>query len=137
MGNKGESTLKKTNKKGFTLVELVVVVAVLLILAAIAIPTVINLVDDARESANEANAQAIETAIKYADAQNEIGTVTYTYVKDALSASGINLEVIEENDYYWHKEMKTVVLEAVGAGSGGAASPTVLLEDDTTLASLK
>lgn len=88
--------MKKT-KKGFTLVELVVVVAVLLILAAIAVPTVINLVNEANEAKNEANAQSIETAIKYAMAQNEIsGASTYGTVKDALDLSGVDSELITQ-----------------------------------------
>ena len=40
----------KKNKKGFTLVEIIVVLVILAILAAIAIPTVLGYVDDAKEA---------------------------------------------------------------------------------------
>ena len=40
----------KRNKKGFTLVEIIVVLVILAILAAIAIPTVLGYVDDAKEA---------------------------------------------------------------------------------------
>ena len=43
--------MKKLNKKGFTIVELVIVIAVIGILSAVLIPTFSNLTDKANESA--------------------------------------------------------------------------------------
>jgi len=43
--------MKKMNKKGFTIVELVIVIAVIAILAAVLIPTFSGVVDKAQESA--------------------------------------------------------------------------------------
>ena len=43
--------MKKTNKKGFTIVELVIVIAVIAILAAVLIPTFSGVVEKARQSA--------------------------------------------------------------------------------------
>lgn len=40
----------KRNKRGFTLVEIIVVLVILAILAAIAIPTTLGYVDDAKEA---------------------------------------------------------------------------------------
>ena len=54
----------KRGKRGFTLVELVIVIAVLAIIAGIAIPTVHNVIENANATADGANAQAIELAIK-------------------------------------------------------------------------
>ena len=42
--------MKKTNKKGFTIVELVVVIAVVAILAAVLIPTFVSVVNKANVS---------------------------------------------------------------------------------------
>ncbi len=42
--------MKKANKKGFTIVELVIVIAVIAILAAVLIPTFSNVVEKANES---------------------------------------------------------------------------------------
>ena len=42
--------MKHTNKKGFTIVELVIVIAVIAILAAVLIPNLSRLVDKANES---------------------------------------------------------------------------------------
>ena len=44
--------MKKNNKKGFTIVELVIVIAVIAILAAVLIPTFSNVVDKANDSAD-------------------------------------------------------------------------------------
>ena len=43
--------MKKMNKKGFTIVELVIVIAVIAILAAVMIPTFSGVVDNAKKSA--------------------------------------------------------------------------------------
>lgn len=61
--------LQKRNRKGFTLVELVIVVAVLAIIAGIAIPTVHNVIDNANKAADDSNAQSIELAIKTAQSE--------------------------------------------------------------------
>lgn len=42
--------MKKLNKKGFTIVELVIVIAVIAILAAVLIPTFSNVVEKAKDS---------------------------------------------------------------------------------------
>ncbi len=43
--------MKKNNKKGFTIVELVIVIAVIAILSAVLIPTFGGIIEDANESA--------------------------------------------------------------------------------------
>lgn len=43
--------MKRTNKKGFTIVELVIVIAVIGILAAVLIPTISNVIQNARDAA--------------------------------------------------------------------------------------
>lgn len=55
---------KIKSKKGFTLAELVTVVAILAILAAIAIPSVIVIVRNSDEARGKTNAESLETACK-------------------------------------------------------------------------
>ena len=53
--------MKKLNKKGFTIVELVIVIAVIAILAAVMIPTFGGIIDKANESAALQQADAAYT----------------------------------------------------------------------------
>jgi type II secretion system protein G len=70
------------NKKGFTLIELVVVVAILGVLALLIVPNVVKRVDEAREAVVDANIKVINNAIKmyyaaegeYPDISNKSGT---------------------------------------------------------------
>ncbi len=54
---------KRSNQRGFTLIELVIVIVILGILAAVAIPKFVNLRSDAEASACKANQAAMESAI--------------------------------------------------------------------------
>ena len=49
--------MKRNNKKGFTIVELVIVIAVIAILSAVLIPTFGNLISDANETAAQQEAR--------------------------------------------------------------------------------
>ncbi|MCL1148492.1 prepilin-type N-terminal cleavage/methylation domain-containing protein [Shewanella sp. 10N.261.52.F9] len=53
----------KSDEKGFTLIELVIVIIILGILAVVAIPKFINLQDDARKSAMAGQFAAFESAV--------------------------------------------------------------------------
>ncbi len=81
-------------KKGFTLVELLVVMAIIAIIAAIFIPNVIGFMRDSKISAANANAKTIHsTAIAYVQQEcgkgktvsSEAGTGTSGCMKDLLS----------------------------------------------------
>ncbi len=71
----------KNNKKGFTIVELVIVIAVIAILAAVLIPTFSNVIGKAKgSSAIQAGKSKFEElyALDYAD-----GTIDGKYTDDA------------------------------------------------------
>ena len=53
---------KKLNKKGFTLAELLVVVAILAILVAVSVPVFTSRIEDARKSTDLANLRAAKAA---------------------------------------------------------------------------
>ncbi|WFA09675.1 type II secretion system protein [Tissierella sp. Yu-01] len=63
---------KKRNKKGFTLVELVVVIAILGVLSAIAVPRLTGITSDAQDKADEASIKTVESAISIAVANGDI-----------------------------------------------------------------
>lgn len=49
----------KENDKGFTLVELVIVIAIILVLAALLVPRIMSSIDDARRASEVADAKTI------------------------------------------------------------------------------
>ncbi|MEG1074286.1 MAG: prepilin-type N-terminal cleavage/methylation domain-containing protein [Ruthenibacterium sp.] len=69
------------NKKGFTLIELIVVLAILAVIAAIAVPTAFGSIEKAQIAADTATVDSINSAIRMeailekADAKN-VGTAT-------------------------------------------------------------
>jgi prepilin-type N-terminal cleavage/methylation domain-containing protein len=64
------------NRKGFTLIELIVVLAVLALIMAIAIPRFSRVRDDARIDADKATAQQINKAARLMESKRDDGTVT-------------------------------------------------------------
>ena len=73
------------NKKGFTLIEIIVVLVILGILAAIAVPAVMGYIDDAKESKYVAEAHSIYIVIQTEEARAK-----------ATAADDITYESIEK-----------------------------------------
>jgi type IV pilus assembly protein PilA len=66
----------KKNRKGFTLIELIVVIAILAILAAIAIPTFIGVTKNASDTVVIANARTLVSSINAFNALNPNSPIT-------------------------------------------------------------
>ncbi|MEG0306537.1 MAG: type II secretion system protein [Clostridium sp.] len=56
--------LRNKNRKGFTLMELIVVMGIISVLAFITAPTFLAKIEDAKVSADKANAKSIAMAVK-------------------------------------------------------------------------
>ena len=74
--------MKKNNKKGFTLAELLIVVAIIAVLVAIAIPIFTNQLEKARESTDASNIRSyyaeIATALVTGDLDYTDGSASMT-----------------------------------------------------------
>ena len=84
--------MKKNNKKGFTLVELVIVVAVMAILVAVAIPTVKSITGTAQNAVDNSNAQALESVIKLWEAEKEVNGASVGTLQEAVNEAKLGIK---------------------------------------------
>ena len=87
--------LKKfTNKKGFTLMEMLIVVAIIAVLVAIAIPTMTNQLEKSREATDAANIRALyaEAMVEYLNSDTG-AAVTREYTVTQKTAGWANTEL--------------------------------------------
>ena len=102
--------MKKNNKKGFTIVELVIVIAVIAILAAVLIPTFSSIIKKAQQSSDIQAVQQMNTALAID------GAVTPTSIAgfyDALEEVGFTAKdykpLYSDRCFYWVKSLNTVI----------------------------
>lgn len=98
--------MKNTKKKGFTIVELVIVIAVIGILSAILIPTFSGLVQRAKDTAEQANMRNAVVA----------------YMADADAATILSQEdyvvKAEDGTEYWAYDAETSTYKTTTAAEG-------------------
>ena len=95
--------MNKRTKKGFTLVELVIVIAVIAILSAILIPTFGSIISDANETKAKADLKAAITSWLAAKANDE--TVDIDQVNTAVFAEKATITAGDEVYVYLNGEV--------------------------------
>ena len=102
--------MRKTNKKGFTIVELVIVIAVVAILAAVLIPTFVSVTNKAKQSADIQACRQMNTYL----AVNEVTDgKTIKEVYNTLEEGGMSAEnykpLSKDTYYFWDKDLNRVL----------------------------
>ena len=102
--------MKKNNKKGFTIVELVIVIAVIAILAAVLIPTFSSIIKKAQQTSDIQAVQQMNTALAIDGAVTPTSIVDFY---DALEEVGFTAKdykpLYSDRCFYWVKSLNTVI----------------------------
>lgn len=87
--------MKKLNKKGFTLVELLVVIVILVIIMSIAIPSITSSLDRSKEKQRKAKIELIESAgeIYFDKYKNNIQNIT---ISDLYNERLVTIEQLKD-----------------------------------------
>lgn len=116
--------MKMNSKKGFTLVELMVVILIVGILAAVAIPLMQGRIDKAKWSEGNASAGTIRTAIRAYVAETSLATaqgLVDNALDDATTQAALGFAATDLEGTYFETDDYTIT----SINSNGIASITV------------
>lgn len=121
---------KMTNKaqKGFTLIELMIVVAIIGILAAVALPAYQNYTQKAKFSEVVLATSGIKTQVELCAL--DLGTVTGC--SDTKTGNGWSISAIAASGYVSKVETTDGVITATAVSTGGFSGETVELKPTLT-----
>lgn len=143
---KGEKNMKKKlqallkNERGLTLIELLAVVVILGIIAAIAIPSIGGIINNTKKDAHLANAEQMVSAARMAITSGELAAESGTVTMEKLETDGY-LEPVESpgTGYNTGTSLVTVTKDATTGnltytvklvGGGPTGTKTILTDED-------
>ena len=130
--------MKHTNKKGFTIVELVIVIAVIAILAAVLIPTFTNLIKKANESSDVQAVRQMNTILAAEDAFKN--GITINDAVAALKEAGFNgdkyVALVSGRYFFYDQDAKQIVYTEYKDGKYNVLFPKDATIDGHALFSL-
>ena len=110
---------KILTKKGFTLIELIVVIGILAVLAVVLIPSIMNYVGEAREARNTANARALYSEVSADVAMNGMddgdeynetrGGVSCDYEVESDVITAFSCTIADDGDGLFEEAAATMV----------------------------
>ena len=113
--------MNKMNKKGFTLIEMLVVIAIIAVLVSIVIPAVGNSTNKAACATNAANLRSITAAVQvaYMQAETKPDSTALTVGDDAkITIDGVDIQcpgsVATTNPACDKGEVPTITVDASG-----------------------
>jgi len=115
MEKRNKMRRKINNKKGFTLIELIVVLAIIAILAAIIVPTTFGAIDNAKTAADNANLDALNSAVRMQKILDQANNpVVWSSVSLALSNASLTVPdatlADADKGYIWDDSAKAFII---------------------------
>lgn len=110
---------KTTNQRGFTLIELVIIIVILGILAAVAIPKYQDITGEAKEASARAALGSLRSGITifYANQAVTTGTATWPTIVEVATSGTVMAQALPPNPYQAEANAADSVVTGVTKGT--------------------